>query len=386
MNKVIHLKQGIISVLLTLPLLYGSYYIIGLYRYAQMTTDQKIANLFFYVMLNGLFFLTMYTKKIDKFRAIMFVSIAIAFPLEFILGLYEQRGHFMFFTFSDAINGQVPFCHIVIPQTIIPMIFTKQALFPGLISKFTYSIGIMVVMWLAVSLLVGRAWCSWACFYGGWEDGCSRITRKARIKLNPKIIWSSFAVLILVILTSIEFATPTYCFFLCPFKACSEFAEISTPLVIIQTVIFAVLFLGLVIILPMLTKKRTQCISLCPFGAFQSLVDKINPFGIRIDKDNCVNCKKCMNACPVMSISEKSIQKGSAGLTCVKCGKCIDICPKKCMHFHIKGAPKNVIFGKIAKQIFLYLTYTILTGMGAYFITSFLERILLLIRTGSILK
>jgi ferredoxin-type protein NapH len=386
MNKGFHWKQGIISVLLTLPLLYGSFYIVGMYKYAKMTTDQKIAYLFFYIMLNGLFFLTMYTKKIDKFRAVMFISIAIAFPLEFILGLYEQRGHFMIFTFSDMINGVVPFCHIVIPQTIIPMIFTKQVLFPGLISKFTYSIGFMVVTWLAVSLLVGKAWCSWACFFGGWEDGCSRITRKARVKLNPKMIWSSFAVFILVILTSIEFATPTYCIFLCPFKACSEFAEVSTPLVIIQTIIFAVLFSGLVIILPMLTKKRTQCITLCPFGAFQALVDRINPFCIRIDTDNCANCKKCMNACPVMSISEKSIQKGSVGPTCVKCGKCIDICPKKCMHFHIKGAPKNNVLGKIARQIFLYLTYTILAGMGSYFIISFLERILLLIRTGSILK
>lgn len=385
MNKFIDLKQGIKSVLLTLPLLYGSYYIVGMYRYNSMTTDKKIAYLFFYIMLNGLFFLTMYTKKIDRFRAVMFITIALAFPIEFILGLYEQRGHFMALTFSDMINGIVPFCHIVIPQTIIPMIFDKQVVFPGLISKFSYSIGFMVITWLGVSLLVGRAWCSWACFFGGWEDGCSRFKKKASIKLNPKLIWSSFAVLILVVLTSIEFATPTYCLFLCPFKACSEFVEVSTPLVVVQTIIFVSLFAGLVIILPFLTKKRTQCILLCPFGAFQSLVDKINPICIRINKQNCVNCKKCIEICPVMSISEESFKKGNVGLTCVKCGKCMDICPKKCIHFHIKGTPKNKYFGMLAKQLFLYLTYVIMAGMGAYFVISGVQRILLLIRTGSIL-
>jgi polyferredoxin len=351
-----------------------------------MTTDQKIARTTFYILLNVLFFLTLYTKKIDRYRAVLFISFAVTFPVEFILGLYEQRGHFMAFTFSDMINGIIPFCHIVIPQTLIPMIFDKQVVFPGLISKFTYSIGLMVVIWLAVSILVGRAWCSWVCFYGGWEDGCSRLSRKARVKLNPKWKWCSFAVLILVVLTSIEFATPTYCIFLCPFKACSEFMEVSTPLVVIETIVFALLFAGLVLVLPFLTKKRTQCTMLCPFGAFQSLVDKINPFRIRIDKKDCVNCKKCLNSCPVMSITENSLANGDTGLTCVKCGKCMDICPKKCITLHIKGTPKNTYFDRVAKLLFLYLTYVIMAGMGSGFVSSAIERILLLIRTGSILR
>lgn len=385
MSKYINLKQGIRSLLLTLPLLYGTYYITGMYRFSIMTADEKIAFTSFYVLLNTMFFLTMYTKKVDRFRAVLFISFAVTFPIEFVLGLYEKRGHFMALTFSDMINGIVPFCHIVIPQTLIPMIFHKQIIFPGLITDFMYSAGFMIVAWLAVSLLIGRAWCSWACFYGGWEDGCSRLSRKARVKLNPKWKWCSFAVFILVVLTTIEFATPTYCLFLCPFKACSEFIEVSTPLVVIATIVFAALFAGLVLVLPFLTKKRTQCTMLCPFGAFQSLVDKINPFRVRIDKETCINCKKCMNSCPVMSITEKSLACGSTGLTCTKCGKCMDICPKNCISLHIKGTPKTKRSDKIAKQLFLYLTYVIMAGFGSSFIVTAIERVLLLIRTGSIL-
>lgn len=379
------IRRLIISVLKTLPLLFGTYFIIGLYRLGEMNFGEKFSTIVFYSLLNGLFFMTMFNGKIDRHRSVLFIIIAISFPIEFVLGLYEQRGHFMYLTFSDMINGIVPFCHIVIPQTFIPTIFSKEVVFPGLISKFTYSAGFMIITWIAVSLLIGRGWCSWACFFGGWEDGCSRICKKSRVKLNRKIIYSAFAVLILVVLTTIEFATPTYCLFLCPFKACSEFVEVSTPLVVFQTILFSLLFIILVIILPILTKKRTQCIALCPFGAFQSMVDKVSPIGIRVDKEECIECQKCINICPMMSISMETLEKGSVGFTCTKCGKCIDSCPKKCINFYIKGTPKSKVGDLIVKNLFLYLSYVIMAGMGSFFVISAIKRILLFIQTGSIL-
>jgi ferredoxin-type protein NapH len=41
---------------------------------------------------------------------------------------------------------------------------------------------------------------------------------------------------------------------------------------LIQNGIFVVLFAALVVVLPLLTKKRTQCSFFCPFGAFQSIL------------------------------------------------------------------------------------------------------------------
>lgn len=49
---------------------------------------------------------------------------------------------------------------------------------------------------------------------------------------------------------------------LCPFTAVSEY----------QT--FVVLLAGLIVVLPLLTKKRTQCAFFCPFGVFQSIFRK----------------------------------------------------------------------------------------------------------------
>ncbi len=385
MNKTI--SKIIFAALLTAPFSFGSYFITGLYSWNRVELLHSVAVLAAWLFMNVMLFITFFTGKTDRVRAIMFITMAIAFPIGFILQLFETRGRLMAATMSDVISGSVPFCHIVIPQTIIPAVLSKQIIFPGTMDLgFQYSASFMIIFWLGASLLIGRGWCSWTCFYGGWEDGCSRLSKKAGIKLNPKLVWGAAAVLILVIITAIETASPTYCLWLCPFKACSEFFEVASPLLVVQTVIFILLFIGLVIILPFLSKKRVQCMAFCPFGAFQSIVDKVNPFDIRIDKAKCLKCKKCIKECPVMAVSEASLEKGKMGFNCNKCGKCVDLCPGKAVHYHIKGTPVGGVFARTARIIFLYFAFTIFAGIGAGIISSALYRILLLITTGSLLN
>lgn len=378
-------KNVLRAVALTIPFAFLSYFVAGVVYLDGSDFKDTFAVLLAYGFINWMFFMSMFTKKIDRYRSIIFVLIAVTFPIEFILNLYEQRGHFMALTFSDVINGNTPFCHIVIPQTIIPMIFKKEIIFPGTVDGFSYAAAPMIVLWIAVSLLLGKGWCSWVCFYGGWEEGCSRMAKKARLKLNPKFIWCSSAVLLLMILTTIEFASPMYCVWLCPFKACSEFFEVASPLLVFQTIIFVVLFIALVIVLPFLTKKRVQCITFCPFGVFQSLVDKLNPFEVRIDQSKCIHCKKCIKECGVMGLSEASIEKGKTLFTCNKCGRCIDHCPTHAVHYHIKGTPIGGMWAAVTRQVFLYFTYLIVAGMGSSFFIPAIKRVLLLITTGSIL-
>jgi ferredoxin-type protein NapH len=336
------------------------------------------------------FFLINYTGKIDHFRAALFILIAVCFPVDFIPRLFELRGHIMTATFEDALHGQVPFCHIVIPQTLVSVITKKEVLFPGSmdqVGRFIYSIGFMIVTWIGVSLLIGRGWCSWACFFGGWEDGFSRIRKKPFIKKMPKILfYLPFAILLVAVLLSVVFVTPAYCFWLCPFKAVSEFVEVSSPLLIIQTIVFVLLFIGLVIVLPILTRKRTQCSFLCPFGAMQSIVDKINPFYVRIDKNKCTKCGQCIKECPVMAIDNESLKKGKVKMTCIKCGRCIDQCPQKAISFHIKGAPVSLRHTGFAQAVFQYLCFFVITTIGSHFIITAINRLGLLISTGSIVK
>jgi len=140
-----------------------------------------------------------------------------------------------------------------------------------------------------------------------------------------------------MVLLSLALFEPAYCMWLCPFKAVSEYVAARNTVGLVQNAIFMILFAGLVIVMPFLTRKRTQCTFFCPFGAFQSLFNKINVFDVRIDKEKCHTCVACRKACPNMSLSEKSIEKGQALISCMKCGACVDACPRHAMMWHIKG-------------------------------------------------
>ena len=124
---------------------------------------------------------------------------------------------------------------------------------------------------------------------------------------------------------------------LCPFKAVTEFPAVRNVETAIQMGIFVALFVGLVVVLPYLTKKRTQCGFFCPFGAFQSLFNKINLFEIRFDREKCVDCTLCQTSCPTVALSKESIREGKTLLNCMKCGACVDACKKDAAVWHLKG-------------------------------------------------
>jgi NAD-dependent dihydropyrimidine dehydrogenase PreA subunit len=344
-----------------------------------------IAMIIAYIFINGTFFLMLLTLKTNKYRSLLFVTYAVCFVITFISNLIEVRGS-MTLTHEDMIQGHTPFCHMVIPMVVVPAAFTRTIIFPGSMLEGFAAIGTMLVLWLGASIVLGRGWCSWACFYGGLDEGFSTIAKKPIIKnINKKWTYLPFAILLVIVLTSAATLSPTYCAWLCPFKAVTEFEEISSSTVLLQTIIFISLFIGLVIVLPILTKRRIQCGLFCPMGAFQSFTNKLNIFEVRIDPEKCVQCNRCVKTCPTFSIDEKGVGKGKPGITCTKCGKCVDVCPKEAVSFHIKGTPLSVNYEK-ARLIFIYPAFLFLAIMGGGMITGAVHRVLLLVTTGSMIQ
>ena len=178
--------------------------------------------------------------------------------------------------------------------------------------------------------------------------------------------------------------SPTYCEWLCPFKTVTEYVEITSVKILIQTIIFVSLFIGLVIVLPILTKRRTQCGLFCPLGAFQSVTNKTNAFEVRIDQDKCVNCNKCIKACPTFSIDEVTIGRGRVKGSCTKCGKCVDACPQKALFYHVKGTSLNSKLDRY-RLLFLYPAFLVLAIMTGYFVQDTIVKLIKLITTGSLI-
>lgn len=377
-------KQNIIlikALVLSLPMLFLTLLMLTQGKFPTVLSKQ-MALLLSYGFINAIFFLMLYTGKTDKYRAIFFITASLCFVLSFITNMIEGRGS-MSFTASTSLDGGNPLCPLVIPMLILPAVLTQTIIFPGSLFAGHAAIATVLVMWLGASLAIGRGWCSWVCFFGGMDEGCSRLCKKPKITtINKKWTYLPFAVLFSIVLLSAITLSPVYCEWLCPFKTVTEFAAVTSFKILVQTIIFLSLFIGLVIVLPILTGRRAQCGLFCPFAAFQSFTNKINVFAVRIDTQKCINCKRCIAACPTFSLDEDSLKQGKTLLTCTKCGKCIDHCPCSAISYHIKGTPVS-LSPETARLLFMYPAFLFGATIGGGSIYSALDRILKLLMTGS---
>jgi ferredoxin-type protein NapH len=336
------------------------------------------------------YFLMLYTGNVSRYRRILFVSIALMFFPEFIGGLLESRGTMMLGA-EEMFKNETPYCHIVTSMVLVPYVLTQKVIFPAGVN-WIYS---MLIIWGAATLIIGRGWCSWACFYGGWDEGISRIARKVRLKIAPdndKARYFGFAMLAFVVLASLGILVPVYCEWLCPFKLVTEFGEVNSLRSYATFIVFVLIFFGIVVALPFLTKKRFQCMSFCPMGAFQSLLNKANLYRVTIDKEKCVGCMACVKSCPTMSLkmpADPSPRENSGPanripdvlLTCTRCGECMTRCPKGAIDYSyvfckdpsvnpwqrllLKLEGKNSRFAKLLKPV-IVTVYEILSPRALF--------------------
>jgi len=353
------------SLLLTLPMVVWSLLMFANPR-GKADLQLHIAGAITAVFMIALFFMMMRTRNTYRWRRWFFVSLGLLFPVGFIHTVISMRGT-MGIPLEEMIAGRTPFCFMPIPLLILPAAFTKALVFPGSILPAGGMSGggmaAMVGIWLALTIVLGRGWCSYACFFGGIEEGMASVPKRAKIrKIDPRWRLGPWAVLLAMVLLSLALFEPAYCMWLCPFKAVSEYVAARNTVGLVQNGIFVLLFAGLVIALPLLTKKRTQCACFCPFGAFQSIFNKTSVFDVKIDKERCKPCVLCQTACPTMSLTRESVARGETLISCTKCGACVDACPRGAVAFHIKGT-EAAAKPELARLMFLYAAW----GMAVMF-------------------
>jgi ferredoxin-type protein NapH len=261
----------------------------------------------------------------------------VAFAISFVWWTAGDRGH-MWLLDRETLYAQAPMCHIVVPMLILPILFKKEIIFPVAFDGAAF----MILLVIVIGLVYGRAFCSWGCFFGGQDQLFASLPRSKRWKpriLKPFVRYFSYGLLAFLILHSFATLSPTYCFWLCPFKVTSEFIEVNSFIRVIQTFTFVMLWILLAVFLPFISKKRIQCGLFCPMGAFLSCTSKINLFGLKIDKDRCKKCNRCIDACPTFSLTQESLEKGRPAISCSRCGACIESCPEGAMGFSALGVP-----------------------------------------------
>jgi len=194
-------------------------------------------------------------------------------------------------------------------------------------------LGLMVAMWAiaAVSLVLGRVYCAYACpqmiFSELAHDAdavARRLTNRFAARMPPARRARVERVAALTLVGALSLVSTV--FFMAYFAPLPEvLARLArldaTPwigAIGVVTTVLAFLDLSLV--------RERFCQSVCPYGLLQGVIEDGRSLHVAFDESTgpCIGCRACEKTCP-MAID---IREGSFQMECTRCGACVDACEK----------------------------------------------------------
>jgi polyferredoxin len=201
---------------------------------------------------------------------------------------------------------------------------------------------VLLCVFLSVSLLVKKSFCSWLCPVGTVSEYLWKLGRKVfrRNLIAPKwldVPLRGLKYLLLAFFLFIVFTMPPESlggFLMSPFgivadvKMLNFFRYLGT---IGLAVIMVLVALSVLI-------QNFWCRYLCPYGALMGIVSALSPVKIRRDAEACIDCGKCNKACPSHLPVDRLVQIRS--VECTACMECVAVCPAE-NALQLALAPRN---------------------------------------------
>lgn len=182
---------------------------------------------------------------------------------------------------------------------------------------------------ILLALTVGRYFCGWLCPLGTMQELARKLGRRLFGKrefavppaLDKPLRWMKYVVLV----WALVFTWKTGSLIIRPYDPWAAYAhgfagwgEMWSEFAVGSVILLAMLTGGLFI-------DRLFCKYLCPLGAFLGLTTKLGFFSIRRNKDACLACTKCEQACPVnIPVMQQAVIRSSE---CIGCLSCTTACP-----------------------------------------------------------
>lgn len=223
-------------------------------------------------------------------------------------------------------------------QTVLLDIPAREFYFFGLMLK-AHNAPLLLFLILGGSLTLafvtavwGRVWCGWACPQTVFIDGVFRrietfiegnylARRKQAIDpMTGKLFFQKTLKWVLFYFASAFIAHSALAYFV----GSHSFIQIikDGPQSHFNLFIFAQVFTG-ILLFDFGWFREQFCTIMCPYGRIQGLLLDKNSLNVVYDekRNDCVNCNRCVNACPIGIDIRNGLQ-----MECIACTACIDAC------------------------------------------------------------
>lgn len=209
----------------------------------------------------------------------------------------------------------------------------------------------VVGFFLFTGALLGRVVCGFLCPFGLVQDLLYKIPFFKKRKNMPGhkvLVWLKYVVLAVMVIILPMFAVgaygvsdPWFCKYICPSGTLfGGLPLIATNEGLQQALgglfVWKVTLLA-VILLWSLWVYRPFCKYLCPLGAVYGWFNPIALSRFHIEKEVCIDCKKCKQVCPM----DIPVYAKPNSTECIRCGKCIQSCPADCIQVSVLSYRKN---------------------------------------------
>ena len=192
---------------------------------------------------------------------------------------------------------------------------------------------------IAMTLVLGRAWCGWICPLGTLLD-IAPLPALRRKALSPRWRLGKYATLAMVlgaalvgnlgpmILDPVTIITRPLQELARPYVG-SDAISRSVGTYVAWSTLHSVAFLSLVplliVVMLDLVGRRFWCIDLCPLGGLLALVSRVSVVRRRVRPESCTSCARCATVCPTGAV-DRDAGFASSSAECITCLKCVDEC------------------------------------------------------------
>lgn len=251
-----------------------------------------------------------------------FLLLNIFLGIKFILWVryFESHGATMYVDRPAGVDGWLPIAGLINLRYFLTT-HHMPAIHPAAMVLF--------VVFVAASLLLKKAFCSWLCPVGTMSEYLWKLGRKVFGRNLDVPKWLDLP------LRSLKYLLlGFFLFIVLTMSADSLIGFLMSPFGIVADVKMLNFFryigtIGLAVMMVLVALsvviQNFWCRYLCPYGALMGIISSLSPVKIRRDAEACIDCGKCNKACPSHLPVDKLVQIRS--LECTACMECVAACP-----------------------------------------------------------